>query len=1093
MSRAAYTLDGQAVDEARFYAAACNPALPVVIEACAGAGKTWMLVSRIVRALLDGAQPQQILAITFTRKAAGEMRGRLDEWLQLWAQPGTGHDTRVQALLDRGVDAAQAQALAEPLAGLQRKLFEAGRAVEVRTFHAWFAQLASHAPIELLQRLALPSPFQLIEDTSVVHAELFSRFHAAVLADAALHADYRTLVQRHRRSHLRRWLETCLDRSAELLCADATGTLDDAVPSAASFFPECEGVAEPTMLLQQPRLRAQLAALARALAAKGGANATKAAEELAMALHVDDSRSAFELAWAALFTKEHTLRKFAKVAGLEEAGAQLEALARFDRQQQGHLDHARMVRLARVLLAEFAALKRRQGLVDMTDLERAALAMLGDATLAPWLQQRLDAQLRHVLIDEFQDTSPLQWQALHGWLASYAGAGGGAQTTPSVFIVGDPKQSIYRFRRAEPRVFDAAKAFVTEGLGGLVLACDHTRRNAPAIVALLNPVFEEAAAEAAWPGFRPHTTASTAPGQLQLLPEVLRDDNKPVKVLGEGWRPSLTQAKTDAVERLRVQEARHVAQTIAALVGQGRVKPGAVMVLARKRAVLAVVAQALAALGLPHAFPEGTVLTDAPESADLIALLEVLASPGDDLSLARALKSPIFGCDDDELLWLSACAQRQKLPWWPALLAADDLASTNLLRAQTLCRRWANAVTTLTPFELVEQIVHDSDLVARLLTRVPTPRRAAAVDAVHAVVAAAIDQRGGRFATLYGLVRELKRSTTKIDSSSAVDAVQLLTVHGAKGLEAPCVFVVDTDPEPRNADTATLLVDWPVQDSAPRALAFVAQESRPPPSLQALLDDEKRSREREELNALYVVLTRARERLFISRTQPHKAGTGRSWWARLAPQLRLNLAEQPADAETTVTKLPLELPAQSTVMVPRLPRVQRTSRPASPSAAPQDASTARLGQALHRWLEWASRAGVSRADWPALARAAAQSFGLALSDAQTLELSGAAVLTSPSCGRFFDPTQLLWAGNEVPLAWQGQVLRIDRLVQLRAAPATAPTTAWWVLDYKLHANPEQLPSHREQLATYVQAVQALVPGDVVQGAFITAGGALKTL
>ena len=127
-----------------------------------------------------------------------------------------------------------------------------------------------------------------------------------------------------------------------------------------------------------------------------------------------------------------------------------------------------MVRLGRALLTAFADYKRARGLADMADLERCALALLRDDELSGWVQERLDARVRHVLIDEFQDTSPLQWHALHAWLSAYAGAGGGAsgQSPPGVFIVGDPKQSIYRFRRAEPRVFDAAHALRRRGSGG---------------------------------------------------------------------------------------------------------------------------------------------------------------------------------------------------------------------------------------------------------------------------------------------------------------------------------------------------------------------------------------------------------------------------------------------------------------------------------------------------------------------------------------------------------------------------------------------------------------------------------------------------
>ncbi len=128
------------------------------------------------------------------------------------------------------------------------------------------------------------------------------------------------------------------------------------------------------------------------------------------------------------------------------------------------------------------------------------------------MQQRLDARVRHLLIDEFQDTSPLQWQALQSWLAAYAGAGGG-MAAPRVFIVGDPKQSIYRFRRAEPRVFKAAQAFVVEALGGATAACDHTRRCAPGVVAVINQVFGAWSGEGGLAQWRDHTTKwrKTAP------------------------------------------------------------------------------------------------------------------------------------------------------------------------------------------------------------------------------------------------------------------------------------------------------------------------------------------------------------------------------------------------------------------------------------------------------------------------------------------------------------------------------------------------------------------------------------------------------
>ncbi|HJW11949.1 MAG TPA: UvrD-helicase domain-containing protein, partial [Albitalea sp.] len=601
----AYLVDGQSASREAFYAAACDPRRSVVVEACAGAGKTWMLVSRILRALLDGAQPHEILAITFTRKAAGEMRSRLNEWLKEFAAPDCSDERRIAELQARGVAPAQTRTLAPALAALHERVLRAGRPVEIRTFHAWFSQLLRAAPLELLGELGLQPEMELIDDIADHQGEVYRRFHSAVLADADLHADYTALVQQRGRSQLRRWLDAAWDKRVEIELADAAGTLVDSVPPAHVHWPELEGLAHPTDRVHTPHVRRMLAEVAASLGAGPGMLGRKHAAQLEMALALADPHLRFSAVRRALLTQEGQLRKRLAAPRLDEAAALLDEIARAAAQQAAHEEHLRMVRLSRALLAAFAAYKRERGLVDMADLERCALVLLRDSTLAGWVQERLDARIRHVLIDEFQDTSPLQWHALHAWLSAYAGAGGGAsgQRPPGVFIVGDPKQSIYRFRRAEPRVFEAAREFVAHGLGGSVLACDHTRRNAPEVLAVLNEVFDAAQQSGEFSGFRHHTTEhgpATHAG-LYTLPRVAR----PLKPAGarpdEAWRDSLTTPRHEPEELLREQEARQVALAVQELVGQHAVAPGDIQVLCRKRASLRLVAQALAALHLPFA------------------------------------------------------------------------------------------------------------------------------------------------------------------------------------------------------------------------------------------------------------------------------------------------------------------------------------------------------------------------------------------------------------------------------------------------------------------------------------------------------------
>ena len=787
----------------------------------------------------------------------------------------------------------------------------------------------------------------------------------------------------------------------------------------------------------------------------------------------------FEQAWRALFTEKGTLRKnLGEPPLLAGVAAALEQIEPMRRQQSAHEDHQALLRLSRVLLAEYAQLKRQRGLVDMADLERCAEALLGDSEIAGWVQERLDQRVRQLLIDEFQDTSPLQWQALLGWLSSYAGAGGGAsgQRPLSVFIVGDPKQSIYRFRGAEPKVFGAARDFVVQGLDGVLLQCDHTRRNAPAVVAAINAVFDDAARLDGWLPYRAHTTSSAAAGQLRCLPGVTRPPKVAPGARADSWRDSLTEPRTEAETRLLAEEAAQVAGAVAALMVEQGLAPGEIMVLARRRIVLSAVAQALARLNVPHVVAEPLLLHESPEALDLVALLDVLVSPGHDLSLARALRSPIFSAADDDLLWLSQAAAAARSPWCRVLLGAASLPTSALQRAQGLLQCWAPLAATLPPHDLLDRIVHEADVLARLAAAVPAARRAAAEHAVQSLLAATLEQGGGRFSTVYGFVRELRAGRVRAPGVAPAAAVQLLTIHGAKGLEARAVVVADADPAPRPSERALLLVDWPVERNAPRRVAFIRSAAEPPPSLADAWALEAQAQAREQLNSLYVAMTRAREWLVFSRTEPRSQGSARSWWARVQVQASPWLPDWPEPAA-----------AASEVLVTVSPRWSGPL-PTTPAGAADDARAARIGQAVHRVLEWAAGAAAA-ADLQALSEAACAQFALPATAADRVRQAAEAVLHSPSCARFFDAAGLRWAGNEVPVPWLGQLLRIDRLVALEEGGQTT----WWVLDYKLRSDPSRVEAYRQQLQAYVAAVQALQPADAVRGAFITGLGELVEL
>ena len=1077
--KAAYEHNGQPVSREAFYAIACDPARSVAVEACAGAGKTWMLVSRMLRALLDGAAPHEILAITFAKKAAGEMRQRLQEWLEQFAHAPLDELTR--DLVARGISPQRALDKREALQNLYQTLLASGRPVQIRTFHSWFAALLGTAPLALLQDQGLPAHFELLEDDAEAVREVWSPFLHAVASDAGLRADYEAVVARHGRSQTHKALEAALAKRVEFDLADADGVVDASVAPAAVLFPDLADEADPMLAL----LRNERDALSAAALALGRASApTFSAKGVALetAVSTGDADGLAD----ALLTQKGEPRKFNdKLSGIEQvrhAQALCQRALAARRQHAAWQHQQRMARLARCLIAQYAAVKHQHGWVDMNDVERTALVMLADPVVSGWVQERLDARIRHLLVDEFQDTNPLQWQALHAWLSGYAGSGGGQQA-PSVFIVGDPKQSIYRFRRAEPQVFIAAQNFVREGLGGDLLSCDHTRRNATGVIAAVNHVMGEAQAQGETSGFRDHTTESTDPGALLRLPAI-----EPASADGGAgadpfaWRDSLTEPRHEPEETQRMRECTQAAHWVAAQIAQG-VPPREVLVLARKRDRLAAMQDALRDLHLPCVQPEKADLFDAPEVQDVIALLDVLVSPGHDLSLARALKSPLFGLGDDALVQIALRAKADGASWFDVLQKSELLALVHKGLEADLDQYQA-WVGVLPPHDALHAIYQHADVLARFAAAAPAAQRTVVQANLRALLSAALQHGGGRYLTPYAFVRAMKRGGVRAPGRVDVQAVRLLTVHGAKGLEAHSVLLLDTDTRPQKAETMGVLVDWPGEAPVPRAFIFLASESSPPPSAADALAAEQQARQREELNMLYVAMTRAKHCLAISSVQPATSAPG-SWWNRLAPLV--------ADAVVDGAAILADAPAQGQVLLAELaplPEHLRAGPPAAEAEAPPSTPASRQGEAMHQLLEQAGVAGAPLADlrahgWPA-ARVArlAQDFDITPDAARRAAHTAQRILAGEGAWAW-DAASVDMAINEAPLRYQGQSLRLDRLVRCHQPPERA---GWWVLDYKSAAEPERQIALLAQLRRYRDAVQLQTPGERVRAALLAGDG-----
>jgi ATP-dependent helicase/nuclease subunit A len=1120
---AAYEHNKKPVSAAQFYAIACDPQRSVAVEACAGAGKTWMLVSRIIRALLENEalKPHEILAITFTKKAAGEMRQRLQEWLAEFAFATP--EKLEKELLMRGLSPQSLSNKREALQNLYQTLLDQGRGVQIKTFHGWFASLLRTAPMSVLESLNLPANYTLLEDDKLAVPSVWRRFFGTLLKNDAAKNDFEALVVEHGRSQALKALSEALSKRVEFELADLLGVVDNSAPHFSDYFDEFTGLESPeAAFANSSALHAIFYDAAKVMAAY------KAPTYSALGVDLEKAVTARKLddALTSLITDkgQGTPRKLG-VLGDDEYVAKAQKTA--VRLQAALAQHAawqhqqRMARLTRLLIAEFAALKRQRGWIDMNDVERAALKMLSSEEISGWVQERLDARVKHLMIDEFQDTSPLQWQALFAWLQSYVGAGNKA---PTVFIVGDPKQSIYRFRRAEPKVFLAAQDFVKAHLAGDLLSCDHTRRNAVEVMAAVNTVMLQAQELKQYADYRAHSTEVEVAGSVLSLPQIERvekvktkakdkDKDKAVDQIVElTWRDSLTTPLVEEEEKIVTLECRQAARFILSLIKSGK-SPKEIMVLARKRARLTVMQEELQALGVASQQPEKTNLADAPEVQDIIALLDALVSPSHDLSLARALKSPLFGLTDEDLVEITLVQKNEtsNRQSWFYLLQNSELLSQKIRDLGVKLTLWKSWVDGLPPHDALDAIFHDGDVLARYAAAASKTQRESMLTNLNALLSAALDIDQARYLTPYAFVRAMKAGrsaagtdddTDMADATQTVKspakgddaAIRLLTIHGAKGLEAETVLILDADAAPEKSKTMGVLVDWPGETAAPIKFVFLSSEKQPAPSAADALEAEKQARQREEINALYVAMTRAKNQLVISSHQPQYAAA-QSWWQRVQAVVEpfdatsLLEADSEKDMEqkpTVVTVLPQTTQTTQIVTLLVLPSIEKNSSKTSNATIDDvfielnaienivnlESPESRIGQAMHRMLQRFDVADVN---------GAAIEFNLNAEEAEQAAQMAKRIVAGEGAW-VWDKAVIAWQGNEVELASNGRLLRIDRLVQRK------DTRDWWVIDYKSESQPQNKPELIDQMRGYIDAVQACYVGQKVRAAFLTAAG-----
>jgi ATP-dependent helicase/nuclease subunit A len=1155
----------------RLQALAARPTSSAWVSANAGTGKTHVLTMRILRLLLAGVKPERILALTFTKTAAAEMSTRLFDTLARWVT----HDTDGLAQELAKLTGAPADDTAVLHA---RTLFAAAIetpvGLKVQTIHAFCERLLQRFPIEA----GVPPNFKVLDDLqsnelvrlaidqmleaavgqpgSALHEALMTVIaHAAdesfdtVLSEAIAEPDwiaglmrleldnltgFRAIDRLYRRAAgVRRQGDVAaIDAEREVVIDDAT--MRDAIQVlTASDKPTDQSLGAALSEARSAQSQdVRIAALAKALLTDKGE--PRADSQFGTKL-IKETRPDIVSALHRARDRFHTLsqERIALVA--------IEATIA-------------LVRLADDVLGRFTAMKARRAGLDYDDLIRKTAGLLGGqrtpatTSVTQWVLYKLDGGLDHILVDEAQDTSPEQWDLVRALTAEFYADQGAGAAVRTLFAVGDEKQSIFGFQGAAPEMF-AAMGHTFEStakrarLDWQRVPLTLSFRTAAPVLQAVDHTFADPART---PGLMAHRDSIThqihragQAGLVEIWPTEKPDKTTPA----EPWQPLDDVTATAPATRL----AERIAATIEHWINNGEILPsqgrpvraGDIMVLVRKRRPMApALVSALKNRGIEVAGADRLRLTDALAVEDLLALGDVLVLPEDDLALAAVLKSPLFGLDDMQLLEI---ANGRKGSLWSALLKAAREGHATFREAAETLKQWRAEADYAPPYEFFARILERNG--GRLRRAILQRLGPDAADPLDEFLNFALNYDSSEPPSLQGFLSALRDVSPEIkrDMDQGRNEIRVMTVHGAKGLEAPIVILADTCANPIGHDRARLvaIADTVRPRSAGGLFMWPAGGARTTPVVAKAIAERQARGLAESNRLLYVAMTRARDRLYIAGAEAKTKLPTDCWYAILderlkalvtpaqdytgAPVLRYacpqtaapdgkpdttaavqssktlpewSATRAAAEPRRAVPLAPSRLAAYETdddgeVMPP--PRDANSAAPPLPPGVLADDARFLRGTLTHALLEHLP--SVPRPTWRAAGTQFVAQRGAALKPrvrASIIE-EVLAIMETPEFAPLFGPAALA----EVPLAAEltpptgrGAPLRITGQIDRLAITDHEVL----IVDYKTNRPPPLEPTkiaevYIFQLAAYRMVLRGIFPGRAVRAAILWTDGA----
>jgi ATP-dependent helicase/nuclease subunit A len=880
---------GSAADRAQRLA--LDPTASVWVSASAGTGKTKVLTERLLTLMLGGTEPARILCLTFTRAAAAEMANRVNDRLAKWTTIPSGE------LAQELVALTGRNPLAEDIARARQlfaKVLDTPGGAKIETIHAFCQSLLRRFPLEA----DVPPEFTVIDERSAADAlsEATERVIAAARAGQPDLTAALSVVTRHLSDD---------DRFAELMTALVKerarlgGALEAGEPALLARLSAVAGVppdATEESLETQFCAGGDLAALRLCCAALAeGTAKTDQPRSRVIARWCEDetARPAMLADYLSVFlTQKDLIRQdlFTQAAAKKAAidltgilGAEAERAKRFLEARNGLVIIAAtraLVRLGAALIDAYEARKRLHAELDYDDLVLKTLELLRRDGIAPWVLFKLDGGLDHILIDEAQDTNPEQWEIVAILAEEFFAGEDPTGRLRTVFAVGDAKQSIYSFQRADPGAFVRMRAHfqrrvVDANRVWRPMPLDISFRAAEPLLRAVDAVFASATASdgVALDGEAIGHVAARV-GQAGLV-ELWPGAPPPPEHAEDLFTAGSARGAANAHTRL----ARAIAATIEGWLKTGErlhsrdrpVEAGDIMILVRRRnAFVADLLRELKQRGVPVAGADRLALAEQLAVKDLVALGQFLLLPDDDLTLAVVLKGPLFGISEEQLFDLAY--DRGKRSLWSRLLdrGEDDLL---LARAVATLKSLLARADFAPPYELYADILGAQGGRRAMLERLGPE----AEDPVEEFLALALAYEREHVPSLQGFLHWLVAGDIEVKRDLAEqqrDEVRIMTVHGAKGLEAPIVFVPDTMQLP---DQRGQLL-WTAADGLPLWRPHADFST-------AHYEAERQARRRRDLQEyrrlLYVALTRAQDRLYICGWQTLRPANGGETWHTL--------------------------------------------------------------------------------------------------------------------------------------------------------------------------------------------------------------------